>query len=59
MDLQAKLRVTPVVLRKDLEEFLAKIPVEAELEVKVTVTEPDRPYESRRTDADLIAKWKS
>jgi len=56
MELQAKLDLTRVS-RFALEDFLAKVPVEAELFTQIELTQGDRPWESDQTTASLVARW--
>lgn len=40
-----------------LKAFTDAAPADAKVEVLVVTTEPDRPYETRKTDVSLRASW--
>lgn len=56
MKLRAELDLMKVT-RENLEAFLEKAPADAEFSAEVDIEKADRPFDSDRTEARLVATW--
>lgn len=53
------IELTREVDARALKIALEQIPDDAHVSTDVRITEPDRPYESRRTEVSLLAVWET